>query len=162
MMTIIAAVAADRAIGRAGDLLWHLPADLKHFKALTMGKCVVMGRATWESLPRRPLPGRRNIVITSNPGYIAEGAETFTTPEAAFESARAGGDDFFVIGGGRIYARALTEADALELTEIHAEAPDADTWFPALNPSGWVKVSSEDFPDAEPPYSFVRYERRGQ
>lgn len=158
-MTIIVAVASDGAIGRGGDLLWHISADLKHFKALTLGKCVVMGRKTWESLPRRPLPGRRNIVISSREDYRAEGAEVFRTPAEAFVSAASDGEEFFIIGGGRIYAEALPMAEALELTEIRRPAPEADTWFPKTDPADWREVAAEDFPDADPPYRFVRYER---
>lgn len=168
MITIIAAVAADRGIGYKGDLLWHIPADLKHFKKLTMGAPVVMGRNTWESLPRRPLPGRRNIVVSRSEGYSADGAEVFRSLDEALQSAAEtaaghpdGPKDVFVIGGASLYEAALPLADVLELTEIDAVAPECDTYFPEVDFSEWVGVSTEPSADNEEMrYSFRRYERR--
>lgn len=168
MITIIAAVAADGGIGRRGDLLWHIPADLKHFKKLTMGAPVVMGRNTWESLPKRPLPGRRNIVISRNPSYLAEGAEVYASLADALDSAaltassHPGGEkEVFIIGGASIYAAALPMADALELTEIDATADDADTFFPEIDFSDWILVRSEPSDIEEKMrYCFRRYERK--
>ena len=157
MLTLIAAVAADGAIGRNGDLLWHLPGDLKHFKALTLGATVVMGRNTWLSLPRRPLPGRRNIVVSRTAGFTPEGAEVFPSLDVALDAAK--DENVFLIGGGMLYGAALPMADALELTEIAAAAPDADTWFPAFDRSEWRLVAEEEHEEKGLVYRFVRYER---
>lgn len=163
MITVIAAVAADGGIGRGGDLLWHLREDLRHFKAVTMGAPVVMGRKTWESLPKRPLPGRRNVVITRNADYIAEGADVVTSLEEALalaeSDAEATGKDVFVIGGGSIYAEALPMADALELTEIDAVAEGVDTFFPTVVKEEWEETQNTPGEEAGITYSFVRYER---
>ena len=167
MITIIAAVAAHGGIGCRGNLLWHISADLRHFKAVTMGAPVVMGRNTWESLPRRPLPGRRNIVVSRTPGYEAPGADTFASVEEALASAAItarehpdGEKQVFVIGGGTLYARALPLADALELTRIDAVAGECDTWFPAIDFTQWRLVSSEPHEETDGlRYSFDRYER---
>lgn len=155
MKTIIAAVAADGAIGRNGELLWHLPEDLRHFKTLTLGSTVIMGRNTWQSLPRRPLPGRRNIVVSRMRDFKAEGAEVFESLDAAL----AASEKSFIIGGGMLYAEAMDKADALELTEIDAVADGADTWFPAIDANKWRKVSDESHEEKGLHYRFVRYER---
>ncbi|MEZ3518569.1 MAG: dihydrofolate reductase [Muribaculaceae bacterium] len=163
MITLIAAVAADGGIGCRGNLLWHIPADLRHFKTLTMGAPVVMGRNTWESLPRRPLPGRRNIVVSRNSSYAPPGADLFTSLEDALASAAATADtesrDVFVIGGGALYAASLPLADALEITRIDAVAPECDTWFPDIDPARWRLVSTESHEDGGLRYSFDRLER---
>lgn len=163
MITVIAALAADGGIGRKGDLLWHLREDLRHFKGLTMGAPVVMGRKTWESLPKRPLPGRRNVVITRNADYIAEGADVVTSLEEglklAIPEAEAAGKEVFVIGGGSIYAEVLPMAEALELTEIDAVAEGVDTWFPTINKTEWEEKGRTPGEENGIRYSFVRYER---
>lgn len=133
-LNIIVAMSADRAIGRAGDLIWHLRQDLRHFKELTMGHPIVMGRRTWESLPKGALPGRRNIVVSRNAAFSAPGAEVFANLDEAIEAA---GEGAFIIGGGQIYAAALPLASALHLTEIDASFPDADTHFPPVSPAEW-------------------------
>jgi dihydrofolate reductase len=140
-VSLIASVARDGGIGRAGDLLVHLPGDLPRFKQLTMGAPIVMGRKTWDSLPRRPLPGRRNLVVTRDPAWQGEGAERAASLEAALALA---GDvpRVFVIGGAEIFARALPLADELELTEVDAEFA-ADTFFPAWNRDEFRQVSCE-------------------
>lgn len=137
-MTIIAAVTKDLALGRGGDMIYHISADLRRFKQLTMGHPLVMGRRTFESFPKGPLPGRRNIVVTRNASYRHEGIETQPSLEAALASA---GPEAMVIGGGQIYAQAMPMADALEITEIDAQAPDADTHFPPIDPAHWRLVS---------------------
>ena len=157
-ITIVVARASNGAIGRNGTLPWRLPADLKHFKAVTMGTAMVMGRRTFESLPGL-LPGRRHIVLTRDPEWRAEGAEVArTTCEAR---TLAGGGPVSVIGGAEIIALYLPLADAVELTEVHAE-PEADTFLPALDPMEWQEVSREDHPadGSRPAFSFVRLERR--
>ena len=134
-LTIIAAVADNRAIGRAGDLAFHISADLKRFKALTMGHTVIMGRKTFESLPGGPLLGRRNIVVTSHTDMPCETASSL---EKAIEMA---GNDAFIIGGGQIYSQAMPFADKLEITRIFAPADGADTFFPPYE-TGWVIAES--------------------
>jgi dihydrofolate reductase len=158
-LTLIAAVARNGVIGRDNALPWHLPADLKHFKALTTGHAVIMGRKTWESLPEkfRPLPGRQNIVVTRNAGYQAEGATVVSSLPAALTATA--GDNAFVIGGAELYAAALPLADRLQLTEIDA-AFDGDTHFPAVAPREWRETARETHRDeAGLGYAFATYER---
>ncbi|MDE6395566.1 MAG: dihydrofolate reductase [Duncaniella sp.] len=136
MMTIIVAATRDMAIGRQGDLLYHISDDLKRFKSLTMGHPIIMGRKTFESFPKGALPGRRNIIVTRNPSYAAENVETASSVEEAL--AMCGDADCYVIGGGEIYRQALPMADRLELTLIDAECPDADTRFPHIDLGGYM------------------------
>ena len=135
-ITIIAAVADNGAIGRKGQLLYHISADLRRFKQLTMGKPIIMGRRTFESLPKGALPGRRNIVITRNPSFSAPGVERAGSLDEAIALA---GDvtEVMVIGGGQVYAEALPQVSRLELTLIHTSPDDADTFFPPIDPDGW-------------------------
>ena len=133
-LNIIAAVAAEGAIGRGGDLAFHISADLKHFKALTMGHPVIMGRKTFESLPKGALPGRRNIVVTRNKDWRADNVETASSIKEAVDMA---GDGAFVIGGAQIYNQAMPLADTLYITRIFADAPDADTFFPPYEDEEW-------------------------
>lgn len=157
-IVLVVARARNGAIGRDGTLPWRLPADLKHFKAVTMGTAMVMGRKTFESLPGL-LPGRRHIVLTRDPDWHAEGAEVARTTCEARNLARGG--PVSVIGGAEIIALYLPLADAVELTEVHSE-PEADTFLPDLDRAEWREVSREDHPaeDDRPAYSFVRLERR--
>lgn len=141
-VAVIVAMGLDRAIGRRGDMPWHIPADLKRFKALTMGHPVIMGRRTWLSLPKGALPGRRNIVVTTDRALSLEGAETASSPEEALAMC-ARGPMPFVIGGGRLYESMMPFATRLYLTVVDAEFPDADTWFPEFRESDW-KPSGED------------------
>lgn len=161
-LIVIAAVARNGAIGRGGVMPWHLPADLKHFRAVTQGHPVVMGRKTWDSLPPRfrPLPGRRNIVVTRNASWSEPGAEAAPSLDAAL--ARLDGEPkVFVIGGAELYAQALPRADTLELTEIDATVPDADTFFPAWDREAFVEVARQaDTGDARWPLAWVTYRRR--
>ena len=141
IVSLVAIVARDGGSGRAGDLLVHLPGDLPRLTRLTMGAPIVMGRKTWDSLPRRPLPGRRNLVVTRDPLWHGEGAERAASLEEAL--ARAGDvPRVFVLGGAEIFARALPLADELELTEIDAEFA-ADTFFPAWNRAEFRQTSCE-------------------
>lgn len=137
-LSLIAAMARNRVIGRDNQLPWRLPEDLRYFKATTLGKPVIMGRKTWESLGR-PLPGRRNIVVTRNAGYVAAGAEIATSLAAAVAAVDAA-DEAFVIGGAELYAQALQLADRLYLTEIETEV-EGDAFFPALEPGAWREIS---------------------
>ena len=159
ILTLIAAVAKNGVIGKDNRLPWHLPADLRHFKALTSGHAVIMGRKTWESLPEkfRPLPGRQNIVVTRNATYAASGATVAgSLPDAV---AAAAGEEAFVIGGAELYQVALLLADRLQLTEIDAEF-DGDTWFPARDLRQWREVTRDMHRDETGPgYAFVRYDR---
>jgi dihydrofolate reductase len=160
-LVVVAAVARNRAIGRHGELPWHMPEDLAHFRNLTMGHAVVMGRRTWESIPGRfrPLPGRRNIVLTRAAGWAAEGAETASSLDDALERL-AGETVVYVIGGASVYAEAVPRADALELTELGIDV-DADTFFPEVDHAVFVEVSREPHVSAGGvPFAFVRYERR--
>ncbi|RSV13577.1 MULTISPECIES: dihydrofolate reductase [Sphingomonas] len=151
MIVFHLARADNGVIGRDGQLPWHLPADLKRFKAGTMGKPMVMGRKTFESFPS-PLPGRRHIVLTRDRSWNAPGAEVVHDPEAGM--ALAGDGEVAVIGGAEVFALFLPHADRIELTEVHA-APDGDAVVPAFE--GWREVAREDFPaeGERPGYSFI-------
>ncbi|HEU4460286.1 MAG TPA: dihydrofolate reductase [Methylibium sp.] len=160
-LALIAAVARNGAIGRDNALLWRLPADLQHFKRTTMGAPVVMGRKTWDSLPAafRPLPGRRNLVVTRNPGWHAPGAEPRPSLDAALDALH-GEARVFVIGGGELYAQALPRADRLVLTEIDADF-DADAFFPSWDRAAFVETSrTSQRSDAGWRYDWVEYRRR--
>lgn len=143
-INIIAAINADtRAIGRRGDMLHHLRDDLRRFRALTLGHPIVMGRKTFESLPAGALPGRRNLVVSRNSAYAAPGAEVFPTLDAAI-AACDGNDDIFIIGGAEIYRLAMPLARRLFLTVIdHPTPPDADTFFPAIDPCQWQTTDTD-------------------
>lgn len=161
-LALIAAVARDGAIGRANALLWTEPQDQRHFRATTMGCPVVMGRRTWESLPARfrPLPGRRNVVVTRNPAYDAPGAELAASLDEALARLR-GAATVFVMGGGELYASALPRADELVLTEIDAAFPDADAFFPAIDPAVWQAVERSEHVGADGTrFAFVTYHRK--
>jgi dihydrofolate reductase len=160
MLGLIAAVARNGVIGRDNGLVWHEPLDQKHFRAVTLGCPVVMGRKTWESLPQRfrPLPGRRNVVVTRQTGYAAAGAETAGSLEAALalvaDAARV-----FVIGGAELYALALPHADCLELTEIDADL-DGDTRFPVIDPHRFTETARAPHVGADGTrFAFVTYHR---
>ena len=151
-VALVVAHSANRVIGRDGELPWHLPSDLRHFKELTTGGTVVMGRRTWESIPERfrPLPGRRNIVVSRN-GVAAP--EVFGSVEAALDAA----GDCFVIGGGQVYAAALDRADTIHATEVEAEV-EGDAFFPAVE--GFACVDRSDpIEENGHRFSFVTYER---
>ena len=135
-ITLIAAIDEARAIGRGGELPWRLPDDLKRFKALTLGKTVLMGRKTFESIGR-PLPQRRNLVLTRDSSFAATGVEVAHNLQDALE------DDLFIIGGGEIYALTLPIATTLELTLVQTVIPDADAFFPAWNSAAFIEVRRE-------------------
>jgi dihydrofolate reductase len=158
-ITLIAALDRDRAIGIAGAMPWHLSDDLKRFKALTLGKPVLMGRKTALAIGR-PLPGRPNLVLTRGGTAPFEGQVVVHSLDEAI--ARAGGSELMVIGGGEVYALALPRATRMHLTEIEAATPDADTFFPAFDPLRWHEVAREHHPaDAKHAlaFDFVDYER---
>lgn len=137
----IVAVDENWAIGRQGDLLCHLPADMRHFKQVTMGYSIVMGRKTFESFPRRPLPGRQNIVITRNAGWQYPGVTVVHSVEEAIAAAET--NTVYIIGGAQVYELALPLVEVLHLTVIHARWASADAFFPALDMSEWQEVSRE-------------------
>ncbi len=147
MISFVVAVAQNGVIGREGGLPWHISSDLKRFKEITMGKPVVMGRKTWESLPRKPLPGRRNIVITQQKGYVAEGADIADSPAAALLMVPDAAE-VAVIGGGEIYRQFWPLVDRLYLTEVDL-AVEGDTYFPSVDPAEWREVSREIHPKGE-------------
>jgi dihydrofolate reductase len=154
---LIAAVSQNGIIGAHGKLPWHLPEDLKHFKNLTLGHPVIMGRRTWESLGK-PLPGRENIVISRKPGLEAPGASVAASPEAAIALC-AGEPVAFVIGGAEIYAAALPFADGLVLTEIQRDYK-GDTRFPAWDRKAWRVSQKETHTSAEGVrFDFLLYEK---
>lgn len=154
---LIYARARNGVIGHNGQLPWHIPADLKHFKALTIGKPMIMGRKTFESFPK-PLPGRRHIVLTRDTNWQAEGAEAVHSLEAAL--ALVGEGEVAVIGGAEIYALFLPLANRVELTEVHDDF-DGDTYMPALPDDVWQEVTREDIAagDNDAAYSFVTLQR---
>ncbi len=154
---LIYARAANGVIGMDGTMPWHLPADLKHFKKLTMGKPMIMGRRTYESFPA-PLPGRRHIVLTRDEGWSGPEAEVVRSMGEALELAGEG--EIAIVGGAQIYALFLPLATRIELTEIHIE-PEGDTHMPDLS-DAWEEVARDDHPaaDGRPAYSFVTMERR--
>ncbi len=167
-IAIYVAIAENGVIGRDNGLPWRLSTDMKRFKADTMGKPVVMGRKTWESFPRRPLPGRPNIVISRDPAYRAEGAETVTSLKDALTLAKAKGrclagvDEICILGGGEIYRQAIGIADRLYVTHVLARF-DGDTRFPADRPANLARGQREEHPAGEKDTHatrYVVYERR--
>ena len=161
-VSLIVAMANNRVIGVNNTLPWHLPADLKHFKALTMGHHIVMGRKTYESIGK-PLPGRTSVVVTRNASYSAPGVTAVNSLPAAI-SACDDDDEIFVIGGAELYLQAITLADRIYLTEIDADIR-GDAYFPEFNPGEWQEVSRETHSQPEPQllqYHFVIYNRKGR
>ncbi len=160
-VSLVAAVARGGVIGRAGRLPWRIPEDAQRFRTLTMGHPVVMGRRTWDSLPDRfrPLPGRRNVVVTRNRDWHANGAEGAASLRDAL-SLLEGAAQVFVVGGGELYTEALPLADELLLTEIYAEL-EGDTYFPSWKRAAFEETSREQHvSDNGIPFSFVTYLRR--
>ena len=160
----IVVVAQDGAIGRRGDLLCHLPADLKHFKQITMGHSIVMGRRTFDSFPKGALPGRQNIVVTRNPHFSAPDVTVVHSVDEALRAASMPGD-VFIIGGAQIYAATFQSVTTLHLTRLHASFPDADAFFPTIDPDEWQVIDEEPHPadDRNPyPYTFVTLRRKCQ
>jgi len=144
MISLVVAASSNNAIGKNNQLLWHLPNDLKFFKNTTWGGVVVMGRKTFESV-NKPLPGRLNIVITSNKDWAAENVITANSLEDALEKATAAHfKEIFIIGGGEIYRQSMAMANRIYLTRVHTEI-DGDTFFPAINNNEWKLGSSSEF-----------------
>lgn len=158
MVSIVVALSRNRVIGRDGELPWRLPTDLRRFRALTTGHAVVMGRKTFESLPERfrPLPGRRNIVLSANPAYDVDGAEVFDDLDAALDACKR---DCFVIGGGLTYAEALPFAERVYATHVDCDV-EGDAYFPQLPEREWRLVESgEPFAENDRTLRFTVYER---
>ena len=160
-IVIIVAVAQNRVIGKDNRLLWNIPEDMARFKALTSGHTVLMGRKTWESLPPRfrPLPGRRNIVISRQTDYAAPGAELAHSLDSALALA-ASDETVFIIGGADIYRQTLPLAERLEITEVEL-SPEGDSWFPEIPADEW-QVTTKTAPSANggTGFSFLTYRRR--
>ncbi len=163
ILSLVVARADNGVIGRDNALPWHLPADLKHFKRLTVGKPVVMGRRMFESIGK-PLPGRHNIVLTRDCDWQAEGVTVVPNLAEAIAAAglqpNARADEIMIIGGAQIYAEALPSARRVYLTEVHA-SPAGNTLLPAFDPARWVETAREDFAAeaGQPGYSFVTLDR---
>lgn len=158
IVSLVAAVARNGVIGRDNGLAWHLSSDLKRFKALTMGKPMLMGRRTWDSIGR-PLPGRRTLVLTRDRGFSADGAEVVHAWEAALTAAD--GAELMVVGGAEVYALALPQADRLHLTEVAAE-PEGDVQFPVFDRARFRETFREAHPAGprdEHAFAFVDWER---
>lgn len=160
-VTLVAAVARNGVIGRAGGIPWRIPEDMARFRTLTTGHPVVLGRKTWESLPDRfrPLPGRRNVVVTRNPAWAADGAERAGSLDEALRLLD-GSERVFVIGGAALYAAALPLADELELTEVDLEV-EGDAYFPEWDRDSFAEVFREAHVSEDgTPFAFVTYRRR--
>jgi len=163
----VVAVAENGVIGRAGDLPWRLKSDMAHFKAVTMGKPVVMGRKTWQSLHKKPLPGRTNIVVTRDASFTAPGALVATSVEAALTAARGDalrrGSDVAIIGGAEIFSATLPKTDRVEFTRVRL-SPQGDTRFADLPAAEWREVAKRDFPAGpgdDAAFSIHTFERVG-
>ena len=163
-LSLIAALGENRVIGVDNSMPWHLPADFKYFKATTLGKPIIMGRKTWDSLGR-PLPGRLNLVVSRQTGLQLEGAEVFASLEAAVERAEEwakeqGVGELMLIGGAQLYSQGLADADRLYLTRVGL-SPEGDAWFPEFDQAQWKLVSNEPHPavDDKPAFSFEVWEK---
>ena len=156
---MIAAVGKNYELGKNNDLIWHFKEDMQFFKKTTTGSAVIMGRKTFESLPK-VLPNRRNIVISSNSEYTAEGAEVVSSIEKAIELIK--NDKAFIIGGASIYKAFLPYAKAIYLTEIEAECPDADAYFPQFNKDNYTREVLGTSKADETAFSFVKYTKKSR
>ena len=156
-ISIIAAVGKNNELGKNNDLIWHFKEDMQFFKKTTTGSTVVMGRKTFESLPKA-LPNRRNIVISKNKDYSAEGAEVADSIESALELTK--NDNVFIIGGASIYKAFLPYAKDIYLTEIEAEYPDADTYFPTFPKSDYTREVLASSKENETSFSFIKYSKK--
>jgi dihydrofolate reductase len=158
-ISLIAAVANNNVIGKDNQLIWHLPADLKHFKRITMGHVVVMGRKTYESM-MKPLPGRVNVIITRNENYHVEGVIIATSLNAALKDMNV--EEVFIIGGGEIFKQGMALANKIYLTQIHADF-EGDTFFPEINPHEWIIIQEEKHLKDEKnhyDYTYITYQRK--
>lgn len=161
-LSIIVAIAQNGAIGKDNDLLWHLGSDLKRFKKLTMGHPVVMGRKTWDSLPKRPLHGRQNIVMTNNPDFTAEGATAVRSINDLFRTLKGCHEEVFIIGGASIYKALIPFTHRLYITRVYRDF-EADVYFPTIDMSDFTLVKlSEPMQDQESglDYAYEEYDRK--
>jgi len=161
IISVIAALGKNNEIGKGNDLLCRLPSDLKHFKEITLGHTIIMGRQTFESLPKGALPNRRNIVISRNTLLKIKGAEVYPSLDYALMKS-INEIEVFIIGGAQIYAQTLPFADRLYITRIHATFPEADVFFPSINWNNWKETGREFFPADEKnpyPFTFVEYDK---
>lgn len=162
MLSLIVAISENYAIGKAGDLLCHLPNDLKHFKELTTGATIVMGKKTFFSLPRRPLPNRRNIVLTRDIAFAYDNTEVaHSIPE--LQTMLQADERVFIIGGGEVYKQFMPLVDELQITHIHHTWEDADTFFPEIDLSIWECTSEEQHEQDEKhafAYTFATYHKK--
>lgn len=160
MINIIVAVSDNLAIGRAGDMPWHISADLKYFKRTTQGHTVIMGRKTWESIGCRPLKNRRNIVVSST---LEQGDDFEVVGSLKQALEMASGEEIFIMGGGRLYAQAISSADRLYVTHVHTVVEDADTFFPEITTKEWLlteRSETETDPASGLTYEFAVYDRK--
>ena len=163
MISIIVAIAEDNGIGYKNELLWHLPEDMKRFRKLTLGHTVIMGKKTWESLPKKPLSGRKNIIITDDPLDRFESGLAACSIEDALSKCEVN-EEIFIIGGGSIYRQFMAVADRLLITHIHKKTP-ADIYFPVIDPEIWEPVEKEDHlqdDTSQIPYTYIIYRRRNK
>lgn len=159
---LIVAIADDNAIGVKGQLPWHLSEDLKYFKSVTKGYPVIMGRTTYFSLPFRPLKDRKNIVLNLGGDPIPEVSCVYSFDEAYAEATAAGKDKCFVIGGASVYKAAMPDMDLLYITHVHTTVPEADTFFPVIDPAKWRRISKSEThtdPESGVQYEFVVYKK---
>lgn len=156
-VSMIAAIGKNYELGKNNDLIWHFKEDMNFFKQTTLGSAVIMGRKTFESLPKA-LPGRQNIVISSNKDYVAEGAQVVSSPQEALECAE--GKKVFIIGGARVYGHFLPSADGIFLTEIDDECPDADAYFPRFDKSLYTSQVLAEHLAGETKFKHVLYKRK--
>ena len=162
MLNLIVAISLNNASGKAGDLLCHLPNDLQHFKDITTGATIVMGKTTFFSLPRRPLPNRRNIVLTRDTNFTYDNTEVAHSIDQLY-TMLGKDENVFIIGGGNVYQQFLSKVDKLYITHIHHTWDDADTFFPEIDPAIWQCVS-EEYHEADEknpyPYTFAVYTKK--
>lgn len=161
MITIIAAIAKNNALGKNNQLIWHLPSDLIRFKKVTSGHCVLMGRKTFESLGK-PLPNRTNIIITRNKNYQQNGCLVVNSLEKAITESKKYDENPFILGGAEIYKQSLKFANKLDITFVH-HSFEADVFFPKIDTSIWIETSREDFKKDEKnkyDFSFVTYSKK--
>ncbi|MCX6199289.1 MAG: dihydrofolate reductase [Bacteroidetes bacterium] len=165
-ISIVVAISENNAIGKNGDLLWRLPADMKHFKEITYGHHVLMGRKTFESIPPkfRPLNGRVNVIVTRQKDFVAEGCKVVSSVEEGIQFSKDNGEtELMIIGGGEIYSRSFQQTDKIYLTKVLDTFPDADAFFPAISDSEWKALSTEKYStDEKHTYSFdfIELERK--
>lgn len=161
-VSIVVAVSKNNAIGRNNELIYWLPNDLKRFKAITSGHTIIMGRKTFESLPKGALPNRRNIVLSTNPDINFAGAEKFADLQTAIAACKEE-KEIFIIGGASVYQQAISVCDKIYLTQVEDITEGADAFFPIIDENEWKKIGSEPHPIDEKhhyPYIFIDYEKR--